>query len=71
MTAATEKLALAILVGCEAGATEASLTALGITRRTLDKLVAAGKITTRDVTMHKPKGLVVTWFHHAEKRAPP
>lgn len=66
MTRSQQKAeALRILAGCESGATELSLVPFGITRAALDALVAEGKITMRTETLHKPKGLVVTWFHLA------
>jgi len=66
MTRAQQKAeALRILAGCPSGATEASLLPFGITRAALDALVAEGKITARTERLHKPAGLVVTWFHLA------
>ena len=67
MTRAQQKAeALRILAGCDSGATEASLAPFGITRAALDALVAEGKIEARTVTLAKPKGLTVTWFHLAQ-----
>lgn len=53
--------ALDILAGCEAGATELSLTSLGIERAILDQLVARGAIVTWVQHLDRPR-IDVRWY---------
>jgi hypothetical protein len=58
--------ALTILAGCHNGATELTLANHGISRATLDALVAEGRITHTVETMANPKGLKVDRFKIAK-----
>ena len=53
--------ALDILANCEAGATELSLTSLGIERAILNQLVARGAIETWVQHLHSPR-IDVRWY---------
>jgi hypothetical protein len=61
-----QRRALEILAGCEQGATLDSLKTCGVSQRTIDSLIARGRISTRIAVMAKPKGLEVTWLQLAK-----
>lgn len=61
-----QRHALELIAGCEHGITLDSAKLNGISQRTIDSLIARGRIRTRIASMAKPAGLEVTWLHLAK-----